>query len=86
MARISDSRAKQFWDSKHLVSAELNRIANQKSGQSEPECCRQKGYQWDEAIVYAPHSRWKDNPTPIIWDGPVVRIVPTVEKAISEQK
>jgi hypothetical protein len=84
LGRISDGRAKQFWDSKHLVSAELNRIASQKTGQPEPECCVQKGFQWDEPILYAPHLRWQDNPTPMIWDGPVVRIISTVEKALSE--
>lgn len=85
MARIPDGRVQQFWDPKHLVTEELSRIANNQAGQLEPNCCVKKGFHWDEAILYAPHVRWKDGPTPLFWNGPVFRIAPALEKALNEQ-
>ena len=85
LARIPDRRARQFWDPKHLVAAELARIAAEKPGQPGLDCCVKNGFHWDEAILYAPHSRWKDGPTPVFWNGPVYRIAPALEKAVNEK-
>ena len=85
LARISDSRARQFWDPSHLVTEELTRIPNQKSGQPKPDCCVKKGFHWDEAVLYAPQARWGDGPMPVYWNGPVYRIAPALEKALNEQ-
>ncbi len=84
LARIPDRRARQFWDPKHLVTEELTRIAKQKSGQPEPDCCVTKGFHWDEVVLYAPLARWTDGPTPVYWNGPVFRIAPALEKAFKE--
>jgi len=81
LARIPDRRVRQFWDRKHFVAEELAQIAKQKAGRLEPDCCVKNGFHWDEALVYAPHSRWKDEPTPALWNGPVYRIAPALEKA-----
>jgi len=85
LARIPDRRARQFWDPKHLVAEELARMAKQKPGQLEPDCCVEKGFHWDEALLYVPHSQWKDGPTPAFWNGPVYRIAPALEKTLKEQ-
>ena len=85
LARIPDRRVRQFWDPKHLVTAELSRIEEQKSGQPSPECCVRKGFHWDEVALYAPHARWGDGPSPTYWNGPVYRIAPALEKALKEQ-
>jgi hypothetical protein len=85
LARIPDRRARQFWDPKHLVASELARIAEQKLGQLNPTCCTNKGFHWDEAVLYAPHSHWKSRPTPVFWNGPVYRIAPALEKTLNEQ-
>ena len=69
LARIPDRRARQFWDPQHLVAAEIARIAQQKSVQSEPDCCVKKGFHWDEVALYGPHARWGDGPTPVYWNG-----------------
>ena len=82
LARISDPRARQFWDPKHLVSQELTRIAKAKPGQSDPNCCEDKGFFWDDAILYAPHTQWKDMPVSVFWNGPVWKIIPDLEKAV----
>jgi len=85
LGRISDGRARQFWDPGHLVAAALNEIAKQKPPEPEPGCCIQKGFYWDEAILYAPREHWKDAPTSFFWNGPVFRIIPGLEKALAEQ-
>ena len=85
LARIGDRRARQFWDPKHLVAEELARIAKQKPDQPAPECCVRKGFHWDEVVLYAPHARWGDVPTPVYWNGPVYRIAPALEKALKQQ-
>jgi hypothetical protein len=85
LARIPDRRVRQFWDPKHLVAAELARIAKQRSGQPEPACCVGKGFHWDEVALYASHTRWSDGPTPVYWNGPVYRIAWALEKALNEQ-
>ena len=85
LGRIPDARARQFWDAKHLVASALQEIAKGKS-QSEPNCCVEKGFDWDEAIFYAPHTRWEDEPISTFWDGPVYRIISTLEKAFNEQR
>jgi hypothetical protein len=69
--RIRDQRVRQFWDKKHLVASALNEIAKRKPSQPEPGCCVQEGFYWDDAILYAPHERWKDGPTSVFWNGPV---------------
>lgn len=81
--RIPDSRARQFWDPSHLVAQELNRIAKEKPGHLAPACCVQNGFFWDEAIVYAPQSKWKDAPSPAFMNGPVVKIAKGMESAIA---
>ena len=86
LARISDARARQFWDPKHLVSLELSRIRVAKPGQQEANCCEDKGYFWDDAILYAPHTKWKDMPVSAFWNGPVWKIIPGLEEAVHSEQ
>jgi hypothetical protein len=81
LGRISDRRARQFWDPKHLVSLQLSRIKIAKPGQQEPDCCQDERFYWDDAILFAPHSHWKDMPVSVFWNGPVWRIIPSLEDA-----
>jgi hypothetical protein len=85
LARIPDQRARQFWDSKHVVASALSEIVKQNPPQPEPSCCVQNGFYWDDAILYAAHTQWVDEPISVFWSGPVVRIIPDLEKALSEQ-
>jgi hypothetical protein len=85
LARISDPRARQFWDPKHLVSLELSRIAKAKVSQPQLNCCEDKGFFWDDAILYTSHAPWKDMPVSVFWNGPVWKIIPALEKAVSNQ-
>jgi hypothetical protein len=45
----------------------------------------QKGFYWDEAILYGPHARWREKPISAFWNGPVVRIIPGLEKTLNDQ-
>lgn len=53
-----------------------------KPEQAEPDCCEDKGYFWDDAILYAPHTTWKGMPVSVFWNGPVWEIIPGLEKAV----
>lgn len=85
LARIYDRRVRQFWDPNHLVAEDLARMAKQRLGQPEPDCCVRKGFHWEEAILYAPHSSWRDEPTPVFWKGPVFRNAASLDKAFTGQ-
>ncbi len=84
LGRIADGRVRQFWDPKHVVSAELKDRATRTPPQPKPDCCVQKGFYWDEAILYPAGTHWKDAPASLFWNGPVVRIVPGLENSLSE--
>lgn len=86
LARISDQRARQFWDPTHLVAQELNRFAKDHAAQPEPECCFDKGFYWDDAILYVPQSRWKDAAPPLFLNGPVWKQIPGLEKALNDPR
>jgi len=82
LRRISVTRARQFWDPNHLVAQELNRIAKEKPGQLKPSCCMQKGFFWDEAILYAPQAKWMNEQSPTFMSGPVIRIAAGLQSAL----
>jgi hypothetical protein len=73
---------KQIWDPNHLVAQELNRIAKEKPGQPQPACCLSKGILWDEAIVYTPQTKWKEQQSPAFISGPVVKIAAALRSAL----
>ena len=83
LTRIPDPRARQFWDPRHLVAQQLSRIVKEKP-QAEPDCCVNKGNHRDEAILYAPPSKWSDGPTLVFWNGPVVKVIPRLESMLRE--
>ena len=86
LGRIADPRARQFWDPKHLVSQELSRGAKADLAQSQPDCCENDGFFWDDAVLYAPHSKWKELPASKFWNGPVWKIIPNLENAAYGQR
>lgn len=70
LARMPDPRVRQFWDPHHKVSKALSRMANLRPSLKNTGTDTTHGFHWDEAIVYAPHSKWEDSPTPLFWRGP----------------
>jgi hypothetical protein len=85
LARIPDKRASQFWDPQHLVAKELLRIADDHPEQPKPVCCIDNGLFWDDAILYPRSSRWRQTPTAVFWNGPVVRVTTALEKALQNR-
>ena len=85
LGRIPDGRARQFWDPNHVVATALNDIAKRTPPQPEPDCCIDRGFFWDEAILYPTGAHWKNLPPSVFWNGPVYRIVSRLDKALSSQ-
>jgi len=85
LGRIPDQRARQFWDPQHLVAQELRRIAVENAGQPKPDCCISRGFFWDDAILYAPHSNWRQTPAAVFWNGPVVHVTSALEKTLHDR-
>ena len=75
---------KQFYDPNHVVSGKLKELVVKHPPQPEPNCCVRKGFYWDEAILYAPQVHWADAPASRFWDGPVVKVIPALEKNLSQ--
>jgi hypothetical protein len=44
-----------------------------------------KGFFWDQAILYAADTKWKDMPVSVFWNGPVWKIIPSLEKGARGQ-
>ena len=82
LARIADARAQQFWDPQHSVANALHEITMRKPPSPAPACCIQHGFFWDQAIVYAPRTHWKDEPATVFWNGTVVRVIPGLEHSL----
>lgn len=80
LGRVSDARAEQFWDPKHTVSQALAQVTE--SNPLEPGPSSAGGFYWDEAILYASHSKWPDPATPIVFRDPVDRAMPDLVKAL----
>lgn len=84
LARISDSRARQFWDPNHGVSAGLKKMAMQITPSPRPNS--RKGFYWDMAIVFAAQARWENDPAPSFWRGPIFQIIPALQESLSRQQ
>jgi hypothetical protein len=83
-ARIPDNRVQQFWDPSHVVASALAEFAKQRPGQPLPRCCVQKGFNWDEVVLYAPHSEWANAPPAVFWNGPIAKVISGLESALKE--
>jgi hypothetical protein len=83
VARINDARAKQLWDSQHLIAKQLAKDA--RPPQPEPECCTQDGILWDLVAVYPPTATWTDKmPPAVLFNGAVVQLEQELETTIRE--
>ncbi len=85
LGRIADTRVHQFWDPNHVVASALNEFAKQKPLRPDPDCCVAKGFYWDEAILYPAGAHWNNPPASAFWNGPVYKIIPGLEKTLTDQ-
>jgi hypothetical protein len=81
LSRLSDPRAHQYWDPKHVLAKRL--AAEARDPQPKQKCCVRDGVLWDLAAVYPPGADWDGPlPTAVFFNGPVVKVKPELEPAI----
>jgi hypothetical protein len=79
--RLSDSRVRQFWDRKHVLSAQMMKDA--RPPQPVQDCCERSGHLWDLAAVYPAGATWTDRlPPATIFNGPVVDLADSLTAAL----
>lgn len=86
LARIADPRARQFWDPHHLVAIALNAFVKRSPPQPQPACCFDKGFYWDSSILYLAGAHWESAPGATFWNGPVYRVIPSLEHALQRSR
>lgn len=67
----------------HVASQRMNEISARRPQYLEPPCCMNKGFYWDDAILYGTYAHGKDEPIWVFWDGPVARIVAELDRTLS---
>jgi hypothetical protein len=89
LGRLSDGRVQQFWDKRHLVSAEMSKALESKPSKI-PLGKRRTGNSpggilWDAVAVFSPGARWEETmPSPEYLDGIVVDVIGEVEARLTE--
>ena len=81
LARMSDSRVRQYWDPEHFFARQLKTDA--RTPQPEPDCCDRNGILWDLAAVYPRGVKWDDRLPPATFvNGPVAHVDNELRQAI----
>ena len=81
LRRLSDKRARQFWDPGHAVATVLKKATE--TGTLKPNCCENDGILWDLAAVYPPGARWEETlPQPVFLDGAVYKVANEIEASL----
>jgi hypothetical protein len=78
LARISDSRALQYWDKDHAVAQQLDTQLSAR----QPSCCRRNGVLWDVVALYPNGAQW-GGLEPVYIDGPVAKVKARIASEIS---
>jgi hypothetical protein len=82
LARLKDSRARQYWDPRHLLAQRL--AADARAPQPKQACCLRNNILWDLAALYPPGVEWQDAlPPATFFNGPVVKRKPDLETALN---
>lgn len=81
LARLSDPRVTQFWDSGHLIAGEIEKGADGRH----PACCSRHGAWWDVIAVYPPAAQWTGTaPVPELLNGTIVRTAPQLQDQLEQ--
>jgi len=82
LARLKDSRARQYWDKQHLLAKRM--AADAHDPQPKQDCCVTDGILWDLAALYPPGAQWTDSlPPAVFFNGNVVDQQEALEKALA---
>jgi len=83
LRRISDARARHYWDKDHLLASVMKRDA--RPPQPKEECCDSDGILWDLAAIYPKGARWEARmPPALVFDGPVFRVTDQMNAALAK--
>lgn len=83
LRRISDSRARHYWDEDHVLAKVMKRDA--RPPQPKEECCENDGVLWDLVAIYPPGARWEATmPPAAMFDGPVYRLTEKIHAALAK--
>jgi hypothetical protein len=81
LARLKDTRARQYWDPRHQVALRL--AADARAPQPKQACCLRNNILWDLAALYPPGGEWTDAlPPAVFFNGPVVKRKSELETAL----
>ena len=81
LARLKDSRARQYWDPRRLLAQRL--AADARDPQPRQDCCLRNKILWDLAALYPPGVEWTDAlPAATFFNGPVVKRKQDLETAL----
>ena len=81
LARLSDPRARQYWDKEHLLAKKL--AADARDPQPKQKCCLDGDILWDIAAIYPPGAQWTDAlPPATFFDGPIVKQKEAIEAGL----
>ena len=73
LARLSDTRVTQYWDKNHLFATQLGERLKADAAYPHPNCCKGRGFDWDEVAVYRQDVLWAEHlPRAVFLDGPIV--------------
>ena len=82
LRRLSDARARQYWDKDHVLAHRMARDA--RPPQPTQSCCLRSKTLWDLGAIYPKGARWTDQmPTATLFDGPVVDVIEGIDAAIT---
>jgi hypothetical protein len=82
LRRISDPRARHYWDDGHVLADVMKRDA--RPPQPKHECCDSDGVLWDLVAIYPKGARWDATlPPAVVFDGPVVRVTDQISAALT---
>ena len=82
LARLKDSRARQYWDKDHLLAKRM--AADARDPQPKQDCCESNGILWDLAALYPAGAQWTDNlPPAVFFNGNIVDQRESLEKALA---
>lgn len=81
LARLSDPRVTQVWDSNHLIAELVEKGADGRR----PTCCTRNGHWWDVLAVYPPASKWTGAaPVPELLNGTIDRAAPQLDAQLAK--
>jgi hypothetical protein len=86
LARVSDSRAKQFWDRNLLLSEAIKQSLERRGSEHLTRIREEgRGVVWDIVALFPQGVRWEtDFPEPIFFGAPVVDAIEELRRRIQE--